>query len=187
MVIVCRMTLARAGALPCRPDELSLRSECAFSAGVTASAGVIALRQTQEWHASRVRKGQLLLRHIVETLPYFTLRTAVTDTVTLPRTARLYLLSGRAEGTQHMLHVHAHVVMMRRRWGQIPGRGRPVSGMCASHANAALPSPTRGALSGDRPQRSLARVQPGSYSCAQVLLSHMPVDIQQIRQQLQQI
>ena len=62
-----------------------------------------------------------------------------TDTVTLPRTARLYLLSGRAEGTQHMLHVKPcmHVVMMRRRWGQIPGRGRPVSGMCASHANAA--------------------------------------------------
>ena len=174
-----------AGALPCRPDELSLRSECAFSAGVTASAGVIALRQTQEWHAFRVRKGQLLLKHIVETLPYFTLRTAVTDTVTLPRTARLYLLSGRAEGTQHMLYVH--VVMMRRRWGQIPGRGRPVSGMCASHANAALPSPTRGALSGDRPPSVAWHVQPGSYSCAQVLLWHMPVDIQQIRQQLQQI
>ena len=31
--------------------------------------------------------------------------TGFTDTVTLPRTARLYLLSRRAEGTQHMLHV----------------------------------------------------------------------------------
>ena len=70
MVIVCRMTLARrSSSLPAGRALAAVRMR--FFGGGYSIGGVTALRQTQERHASRVRKGQLLLKHIVETLPYF--------------------------------------------------------------------------------------------------------------------
>ena len=166
----------------CGPNAL-------FRRGLQHRRGLLtALRQTQERHAFRVRKGQPLFKHIFETLPYFYITDCGHGHSHLASDSAALLAIGTSRG--HTAHATCTCCDDAAPMGaDTRTRTTGERHVCKSceRPNAALPSPTRGALSGDRPQRSLARVQPGSYSCAQVLLWHMPVDIQQIRQQLQQI